>query len=51
MLVDLWIIKDQQVLLLDDVSTSGSSLRAGKHILKKAGAELVAMYTLGLTQH
>lgn len=46
-----YIIKDQQVLLLDDVSTSGSSLRAGKYILRKAGAKLVAMYALGLTQH
>lgn len=46
-----YIVKDQQVLLLDDVSTSGSSLRAGKHILVNAGAKLVAMYALGLTQH
>jgi len=46
-----YIIKDQQVLLLDDVSTSGSSLRAGKHILVNAGAKLVAMYALGKTQY
>lgn len=46
-----YIIKDQQVLLLDDVTTSGSSLRAGKYILEKAGAKLVAMYALGFTQH
>ena len=44
------IIKNQQVLLLDDVTTSGSSLKAGKYILENAGAKLVAMYALGLTQ-
>ena len=44
------IIKDQQVLLLDDVTTSGASLKAGKYILEKAGAKLVVMYALGLTQ-
>lgn len=44
------IVKDQQVLLLDDVTTSGSSLRAGKYILENAGVKLVAMFALGLTQ-
>jgi hypothetical protein len=45
------IVKDQQILLLDDVTTRGTSLKAGKYILEKAGAELVAMYALGLTQY
>lgn len=45
-----YIIKDQQVLLLDDITTKGISLKAGKDILKNAGAELVAMYALGYSQ-
>ncbi len=44
------IIKDQQVLLLDDVTTSGTSLRVGKCVLESAGAKLVAMFALGQTQ-
>lgn len=44
------IIKGKQVLLLDDVTTSGISLNAGKHILEKAGAKLVLMHALGLTE-
>lgn len=44
------IVKDQQVLLLDDVTTSGASLRAGKYLLEEAGAKLVAMYAMGRTQ-
>lgn len=43
------IIKDQQVLLLDDVSTSGTSLNAGRHLLSSNGAKLVVKFSLGLT--
>lgn len=44
------IVKGKQVLLLDDVTTSGTSLNAGKHILEKAGAELVVTLALALTE-
>ncbi len=44
------IIKDQQILLLDDVTTTGTSLKAGKNILENAGAKLVVMFALGMTQ-
>ncbi|VVB90627.1 Uncharacterised protein [uncultured archaeon] len=44
------IIKYQQVLLLDDVTTTGISLRAGKYMLENTGAKIVVMYALGLTQ-
>jgi predicted amidophosphoribosyltransferase len=44
------IINSQQVLLLDDVTTSGTSLKAGKYVLEHAGAELVAMFALGQTE-
>ena len=44
------IVKGKQVLLLDDVTTSGTSLYAGKDILEKAGAELVVMHALALTE-
>lgn len=47
---DSGIIKDKQVLLLDDVTTSGTSLKAGKYILENAGAKLVAIFALGKTQ-
>ncbi|MGD9779026.1 phosphoribosyltransferase [Methanomethylovorans sp.] len=43
------IIKGKQVLLLDDVATTGTSLKAGRSILKEAGAELVAAIVLGHT--
>jgi phosphoribosylpyrophosphate synthetase len=43
------IVKDRQVLLLDDVTTTGTSLRAGKYLIKRAGAALVAMFALGKT--
>ena len=36
------------VLLLDDVSTTGSSLLAGAHVLHQAGARRVLSVTLGL---
>jgi len=44
------IVKGKQVLLLDDVTTSRTSLNAGKHILEKAGAKLVVMHALALTE-
>lgn len=44
------IIKDQQVLLMDDITTTGTSLRARKYVLKRAGAKIVALLTLGETQ-
>jgi len=44
------IVKGKQVLLLDDVTTSGTSLYAGKQILEKAGAKLVVMHALALTE-
>ena len=45
------LLLKQQVLLLDDITTTGTSLWAGKEILLNAGAELVAMYALGKTVH
>lgn len=44
------IVKGKQVLLLDDVTTSGTSLYAGKAILEKAGAKLVVLYALAITE-
>lgn len=44
------IVKGKQVLLLDDVTTSGTSLNAGRLILEKAGAMLVVMHALALTE-
>lgn len=44
------IIKNKQVLLLDDITTTGTSLNAGKQILEDAGAEIVATLALGKTQ-
>ena len=43
------INKDVKVLLIDDVATSGNSLRACKDILKKHGAGEVYMLALGRT--
>jgi adenine/guanine phosphoribosyltransferase-like PRPP-binding protein len=43
------LIKGMQVLLLDDVATTGTSLEAGRSKLKEAGAELVAAIALGHT--
>lgn len=44
------IVKEQQVLLLDDVTTTGTSLRVGKYLLERAGAKLVALLALAKTQ-
>ncbi|WP_084776824.1 pentapeptide repeat-containing protein [Natronorubrum thiooxidans] len=37
------------VILFDDICTTGSSLLAGAHLLRQAGADRVACLTLGLT--
>ena len=44
------IIRGQQVLLMDDITTTGTSLKAGKIVLKHAGAKIVALLALGKTQ-
>lgn len=44
------IVKGHHVLLLDDVTTTGISIKAGRYILKKAGATMVSALTLGKTQ-
>lgn len=43
------LIQNKNVLLLDDVSRSGNSLRAGKELLLKAGASKVKCVALGKT--
>lgn len=43
------LLDGEQVLLLDDISTSGSSLLAGAYKLRQAGAGRVIGLTLGLT--
>lgn len=40
------MIRDRQVLLMDDVTTIGTSLRAGKYRMERAGAKIVAMLAL-----
>jgi len=45
------LIKKRQVLLLDDVTTTGTSLIAGRTVLMNAGAELVALFALGQTEN
>ncbi|MEG4575388.1 phosphoribosyltransferase family protein [Microcoleus sp. N3A4] len=47
--INLELIQNKNVLLLDDVSTSGNSLRAGKELLLKAGASKVKCVALGKT--
>lgn len=44
------IVKGRQVLLMDDVTTTGTSLKAGRYVIKQAGAKLVALLALGKTQ-
>ncbi len=39
----------ETVILFDDICTTGSSLAAGAHLLRQAGAERVVCLTLGLT--
>ena len=45
------IIKDKIVLLLDDVTTTGTTFEAGIHKLKSAGAEEVIALALGKTTY
>uniref|UniRef100_UPI0010FB5976 ComF family protein n=1 Tax=Halalkalirubrum salinum TaxID=2563889 RepID=UPI0010FB5976 len=42
-------LHDDTVILLDDICTTGSSLLAGAHLLRKAGADRVVCIALGLT--
>ena len=35
---------------MDDITTTGTSLKAGKIVLKRAGAKIVALLALGKTQ-
>ena len=44
------IVRDRQVLLMDDITTTGTSLKAGKDLLDQAGVALVALIALGETQ-
>jgi hypothetical protein len=43
------IIRDRQVLLMDDITTTGTSLKAGKYRLALAGAKIVVMLALART--
>ncbi|PKP60723.1 MAG: hypothetical protein CVT88_02210 [Candidatus Altiarchaeales archaeon HGW-Altiarchaeales-1] len=47
---DEGIIRNRQILLVDDVTTTGTSLNAGMFVLKQYGCELVALLALGKTQ-
>ncbi len=44
------IVKDYQILLMDDVTTTGTSLMAGRFQLLRAGAKGVALLALAETQ-
>ena len=44
------IVRGRQALLLDDVTTTGTSLKAGKYLIEQAGAEIVALLALARTQ-
>lgn len=44
------IVRGRQVLLLDDVTTTGTSLKAGKYLIEQAGAEIVVLLALARTQ-
>lgn len=44
------LIKGKNVLLLDDVRTTGNSLSACKQVLEEAGALTVQCLALGQTQ-
>ena len=43
------VVKGQQVLLLDDVTTTGTSLKAGKYLIERAGAKIVVLLALART--
>jgi hypothetical protein len=44
------IIRDRQVLLMDDITTTGTSLKAGKYRMERAGVALIALLALAKTQ-
>jgi predicted amidophosphoribosyltransferase len=44
------MIKDKNIILLDDVTTTGNSLLACKNILQKAGPKNITMIAIGKTQ-
>ncbi len=44
------IVKGREVLLMDDVITTGTSLKAGKYLLERAGVALIALLALAKTQ-
>ncbi len=44
------VVRGRQVLLLDDVTTTGTSLKAGKYLIDQAGAEIVVLLALARTQ-
>ncbi len=44
------IVKGRQVLLMDDVTTTSTSLKAGRCVIEQAGAKLVALLALAKTQ-
>lgn len=46
---DKGIIRNKEVLLLDDVASTGNSLLACKHLLTESGAKVVKCVVLGLT--
>jgi Phosphoribosyl transferase domain. len=43
-------VKSRQVLLLDDVTTTGTSLKAGKYLIERARAKMVVLLALAKTQ-
>lgn len=43
------LIRGKAVLLLDDVTTTGISLKAGKKLLEKAGAKVIQAFALAKT--
>lgn len=47
--VDKWLIKGKNVLIIDDVFTTGSTMSACAKVLKKAGANKVYCLTLAKT--
>ena len=47
---DKSVVRGRQVLLLDDVTTTGTSLKAGKYLIEQAGAEIVVLLALARTQ-
>jgi len=43
------VARGRQVLLLDDVTTTGTSLKAGKYRIEQSGAEIVVLLALART--